>query len=222
MKRLGYISHEKTAPAPVGPLLHCVVKSPAGRYAASLELVGGVIFIYDCENQYQIVWKERMPKGADPRHLCFSRDGRFLYVNHQGDEKVSVYHFNPEAEKKLFHLQTLSVKGEDGIGKTEPAAIRLSPDGRLLAVSSRGMGTEHREDLITLFDVNQQEGTLSLKQAVRTGGQMPRDFNFTPDGKFLVTGYQFQSYLDLYQVTENGLVFISSSDVLPSPVCIAF
>ena len=221
-RRLAYVSHPQPTGAPMGPKLHCVVKSPAGRYAASLELAGSRIFIYDCDDNYRIIWTEEMPKTAGPRHLTISDDGRFLYVNRQRDSMVSVYAFSPQAEKKLTLLQQISVRSEDMVGKTEPAAIRLSSSGRLLAVSNRGMGTRAREDSLALFTVNQETGLLSLLTIQKTGGEMPRDFSFTPDGRFLVVGYQFQNYLDVYEITPTGLALVGCSDPIPSPVCIAF
>ena len=220
--QLAYVAHPRADHAPVGPKLHCVVKSPAGRYAVSLELAGGRIFLYDCQADYRIIWTEEMPKTAGPRHLTISEDGRFLYVNRQRDSMVSVYALAPQAEKKLALLQQISVRSKDMVGKTEPAAIRLSSSGRLLAVSNRGMGTRNREDSIALFSVDQASGLLTPLAIERTGGEMPRDFNFTPDGRFLVVGYQFQNYLDVYEVTQTGLIYAGNSEAIPSPVCIAF
>ena len=107
-------------------------------------------------------------------------------------------------------------------GRTEPAAIRLCPGGRLLAVSNRGMGRENREDSISLYGVEAETGRLTLRLVVKTGGEMPRDINFTPDGKYLVVAYQFQGYLDLYRVEGETLVYTGAGCKIPSPVCIAF
>ncbi len=219
-KRLAYRTHPRADNG--DPKLHCVVKSPTGRYAVSLELVGSRIFVYDCENSYEIIWEEKMPEGSGPRHLTISEDGRFIYVNHQRDSKVSVFSFTPEAAQKMTLLQRVSVRSDDMVGRTEPAAIRLSSNGRLLAVSNRGMGRQHREDSIAMFRVNQETGLLDLSYIEKTRGEMPRDFNFTPDGRFLVVGYQFQNYLDAYEVTDTGLTYVESSEPIPSPVCIAF
>ena len=51
---------------------------------------------------------------------------------------------------------------------------------------------------------------------------MPRDINFTPDGKFLVVAYQFQGYPDLFRVEGETLIYTGAGCKIPSPVCIAF
>lgn len=207
-----------------GPAIHCVTKCPTGRYLLALELSGDCVYVYDEARDYQIVWREPLEQRCAPRHMVFSEDGRYVYINRQADERVSVYAFHPDRPQKLELRQTVSVRTADMKGKTEPAAIRLCPGKNLLAVSNRGMGSANREDSISLFSIRPEDGTLTLRRVVRTGGQMPRDFNFTPDGDYLVVGYQFQGYLDVYRVNaeEADLVCVGRGTDIPSPVCIAF
>lgn len=221
-RRKAFLTHTRVRP--FGPAIHCVSKCPTGRYLLSLELSGDCIYVYDDQQDFKIVYTETVEPGAAPRHMTFSEDGRFLFINRQADEKVTVYAFCPEKEKKLEHIQTCSVRTESMIGKTEPAAIRVCPGHPLVAVSNRGIGKKNREDSISLFVYDQTSGKMELRRVVKTGGQMPRDFNFTPDGKFLVVGYQFQSYLDVYRVDAQtaDLCYLGRGPEIPSPVCIAF
>ena len=218
--RKAFLRHETLGPPWAG--IHCVAKSPAGRYLAALELSGDVLYLYDCENDYAIIASYAFPEGAGPRHLAFRPDGRVIYVNRQMDEMVSVLAFDPAGEPMLRPVQELSVRSPDMVGKTEPAAIKVCPGRPLVAVSNRGMGTRHREDSITLFRADGDTGLLTRLQVMRTGGEMPRDFAFTPDGKYLAVGYQFQGYLDVYRVEEDGLRYAFRGADIPCPVCIAF
>lgn len=220
--RKAYLTHPRLSFR--GTAIHCVAKSPAGRYLASLDVAGGMIYIYDCEDEYRIVNSTPAPEGSAPRHMVFSADGRFLYINRQADEKVSVYRFDPNSEPMLTEIQTITLRTPEMIGRTEPAAIKLCPGHDLLAVSNRGCGTKAREDSVTLFRIDPDDGTLVQQQVIKTGGEMPRDMNFTPDGKYLVVGYQFQGYLDVYRLDEqeNKLVYVGKGADTPSPVAIAF
>lgn len=221
-RRKAFLTHPRLGP--FGPAIHCVTKCPTGRYLLALELSGDCIYVYDDRQDYKIIWQEMVEPGAAPRHMAFSEDGRFLFINRQADEKVTVFAFHPGQERVLEPIQTLSVRSEDMVGKTEPAAIRVCPGQPLVAVSNRGMGTRQREDSISLFTYDQGTGEMTLRRVIKTGGQMPRDFNFTPDGKFLIVGYQFQSYLDVYRVdgAPADLRYIGRGADVPSPVCIAF
>ena len=84
------------------------------------------------------------------------------------------------------------------------------------------MGRENREDSISIYGVDTETGRITLISVIKTEGEMPRDINFTPDGKFLVVAYQFQGYLDLFRVEGETLIYTGAGFKIPSPVCIAF
>lgn len=216
-----YRAHEKLGP--FGPSVHCVVKCPTGRYLAALEISGDIIYIYDCEDGYKMVGSATTAPMSGPRHMVFSPDGKFLYVNKQMDHQVSVFRFDPLRQPMLTEIQSISVRTEEMVGRTEPSAIRLCPGHDLLAVSNRGRD-EYHADSVTLFQIDPDSGMLSRKQVLMTGGQMPRDMNFTPDGQYLIVGYQAQNYLDIYRLDEKtqNLIYAGRGADIPSPVCIAF
>lgn len=219
--RKACLTHPKMGP--FGPSVHCAVKCPGGRYLAGVEISGDMIYLYDCENDYQIVDSATTAHMSGPRHMVFSPNGKYLFVNKQMDEQVSVFRFCPLQRPMLTEIQSISVRTEQMAGRTEPSAIRLCPGRNLLAVSNRGRD-QHHADSVTLFEFAPESGLLSRKQVIMTGGQLPRDINFTPDGKYLVVGYQAQGYLDLYRFNEDTqrLVYAGRGPNIPSPVCIAF
>lgn len=107
------------------------------------------------------------PPGTGPRHGVFRDD--VLYV-------VS------ERSNELFTLQAGSwaVRDVQTIvpGPAATAAVRLSPNGRFLYVSTRGA------DLITVFRVD--GGTPERVQQASCGGVHPRDILPTPDSAALL------------------------------------
>ena len=62
--------------------------------------------------------------------------------------------------------------------------IRMHPGGRYFAVGNRG------HDSIALYRVDQVDGTVTLADIVHSGGECPRNFNWTCGGRFLVVGNQ--------------------------------
>ena len=94
--------------------------------------------------------------------------------------------------------------------------MRLSKDGRFLVTSNRA------HDSLTVYAVN-EDGTLTQKQIIPSGGKTPRDFDFTPDGSLVVVAHQdggglhlFKFCKDCGELTDTG---ISTEAAIPVGVC---
>jgi len=107
-----------------------------------------------------------------------------------------------------------AVDKPDGAG----AAIRLSADGRFLYVSGRSNSE------IAAFAIDAASGALSPVQRVPTDGLAPRDFDLTPDGRFVVIANQQSNTLtSLWRNPDTGRHGPTGQAVeLGSPVCVLF
>jgi 6-phosphogluconolactonase len=194
------------------PHPHQVVFSPDGRfvYVSDLGLDQLVCYCFDRERGWLLPAPARdiaVPAGQGARHFVFGKNGDLLYLMTEMACCVDVFRFDPDTGRTEL-LQTLSC-----LQKNAPpslgAAIRLSPDGRLLFCSVRG------SDVIAAFRIR-PDGTLSSALLQPSGGQIPRDFNLTPDGRFLLAGHQDSDTLICCAVDPDaGLLRPISS--LPSP-----
>ena len=95
-----------------------------------------------------------------------------------------------------------------------PAALRLSPDQKLLAATGRG------ENVIALFSIG-ENGMLAQLTEVSSMGDWPRDAQFSPDGKYLVCANQNSDTLTAFAVEDGHLEYRSELRV-PSPACVLF
>ncbi len=80
-------------------------------------------------------------------------------------------------------LQTLPTLPNECVADSIAACIKLHPEGKLLYASNRG------HDSIASYRVH-EDGTLTPLRIQKAGGKTPRDFNITPDGNFLLAGFQ--------------------------------
>ena len=90
-------------------------------------------------------------------------------------------------------LQTLPTLPNECVADTIAACIKLHPTGEFLYASNRGY------DSIASYRV-QKNGTLTPLGIQKTNAKTPRDFNITPDGKFLLCGFQDSHELILYAI----------------------
>ncbi|MBC3758728.1 lactonase family protein [Hyunsoonleella sp. SJ7] len=128
--------------------------------------------------------------GSGPRHFAFHPNGKFGYLANELSGKVDAYQYvNGDL---VFIEDYLSYGQQQDIYRT--ADIHTSPDGKFLYVSNRGP----EEDTITVFQINQDNGKLTLVERTDTGGQHPRNFAIHPSGKYLLVTNMF---------TDNVVVF---------------
>ena len=104
-------------------------------------------------------------------------------------------------------------------GHSQVAAIRISPSGRSVLVSNRGAAS----DTIAVFRFDVDKGTFDLVELASTRGREPREFIFSPDGRFVIVASQDSDALVVMEFDEDGpgLRFLSSTPV-PTPVCLRF
>lgn len=133
--------------------------------------------------------------GQGTRHCVFNSDGSRLYVMTEMAGEIDVFALDRETGASS-RLQTVSARLPGWEGAFLGAAIRLHPNGRLLYCSVRF--SNH----IAAFRVK-EDGTLSLIGFTESGGEVPRDFALTKDGRFLLAAHQDTHSVFVFSVDEE-------------------
>jgi 6-phosphogluconolactonase len=122
--------------------------------------------------------------GAGPRHAAWHPNNKHLYVANELDSTIALYDYDDGAgsltEKQ--HLSTLPNRPK-GAPDTTVADIHVSADGSRVLVSNRG------HDSLAVFEIGDR-GRLSLNTIQPCGGQVPRNFQFSPGGKWVLVANQ--------------------------------
>ena len=80
--------------------------------------------------------------------------------------------------------QEIDTVAAERMGIAAPAAVKLHPSGRALAVSNRF------DDTITVFAIDRESGRLRYLDRFPCGGKTPRDIEFDPSGRMLFIANQ--------------------------------
>jgi len=159
--------------------IHCIIPTPDKKYILATDLGNDRVYRF-CYNKkarknaevltaQQVAYK--VSDGQGPRHLTFSKDGRFAYlINELGGECVVLSY----RKGKLKEVQRIMADEGGGRGSAD---IHISPDGRFLYTSHR-----LKKDGIAIFAINPKNGTLT-KVGYQLTGIHPRNFAITPNRK---------------------------------------
>jgi len=154
--------------------------------------------------------------GGGPRHMKFHNNGRWIYVLHELDLKVTVFDYNSEAGT-MTAIQTIETVPRDQLAKEQfksCSEVRVHPSGKFLYAANRG------HDTITAFRIDAETGELSLIEREHVRGATPRNFNIDPSGKWLLAAGQDSSTLASFAIDNDTGELTYNRSIVHAPVCI--
>jgi 6-phosphogluconolactonase len=200
---------------------HDVVLAPGGKYALVTDLGADRIFVYPFDASSRTLApgeSTSVPAGAGPRHLVFSRDGRFVLVNTELTAELRSYHWDPKAGR-LSAVQDIPAYPAGKNGEKSTSELALSKDGRFAYLALRG-----DQDSLIVYALNTRKGTLREIQRVSSGGKVPWSFGIDRTGRWLlVTNEGSNSVVEMkIDRTTGKLSTTAQSVTIPGPAVVAF
>jgi len=202
--------------------IHCIIPTPERRYVLVTNLGKNCVyrFRYKARKASKGVKVLKDMKVAyrisdtiqGPRHLTFSKDGRFAYlINELGGECVVLSY----RKGKLKEVQRIMADEGGGRGSAD---IHISPDGRFLYTSHR-----LKKDGIAIFAIDPEKGTLT-KIGYQHTGIHPRNFAITPNGKYLLVACRDDNKIQVFERNEatGELTETAQGIEVDKPTCIVF
>lgn len=200
--------------------VHMVYFSPDKKYVLSNDLGTDKIYVYNYNPtapKEVLTLKDSVSvkEGSGPRHLTFSKNGKFVYLLQELDGSLTSFSYD---DGKLTPVFETTILEKDYKGTFSAADIHVSPNGKFLYATNRGEANN-----ITVFKIK-KKGKLQLKEQVSTLGKGPRNFVIDPTGKFLLVAHQFTNNVIFFKIhkkkgtlKDTGIQFD-----LCSPVCLIF
>jgi 6-phosphogluconolactonase len=198
--------------------VHMVRFSPDHKFLLANDLGTDETYVYSYRpNATEILKlhdKIAMKPGSGPRHLVFSPDGKFVFVLHELDGTLSSLTYE---ERKLAKLSETSVVQKDFKGEIGAADIHISSDGKFVYATNRGTA-----NTISVFSVD--NGTLQRVETIPSGGNGPRNFTISPDGRFVLVAHQKSGNIVIFKRDpETGKLAITAKQIeVCAPVCLVF
>ena len=195
------------------PHVHCACFTPDGKYALATDFSADRILSYRLSEGRIVANGVAASVSADsgPRHLVFSKNGRYAYLMSELSGKVTVFRY---AKGQLTTLQEIV---SDSVGARGGADIHLSPDGKFLYSSNR-----LQAEGIAIFAVDSRTGLLTRIGYQPTAAH-PRQFNITPNGQYLLCCRDSNKIQVFRRDMKTGLLTDTHKDIPVSmAVCVQF
>jgi 6-phosphogluconolactonase len=225
--RTGFIQHsgkvfdEKRQGGPHG---HCGFFDATGTLAFVCDLGLDKVMIHKLNrNTGEIAPHDpafvKLPDRSGPRHIHIAPDNNVAFAN--GEIDMSVHVIKMDVKGNKFELvQSLSTlpEGDKVVPQFSTAETRIHPNGKFLYVSNRGHNT------IAAFSYDHEKMKLTPIGHIRGDIKTPRNFNISPDGKWMLIASQDGAKVGVYTIDEKtGLAKETEHSVkVDRPVCVKF
>lgn len=202
---------------------HWAGYSPDQRFAFVPDLGLDKVVIYKCDvanSKLESHGFGQLSPGAGPRHMKFHNNGKWIYVLHELDLKVTVFDYDAD-KGTMTPKQTVETVSREDLAKEtfkSCSEIRVHPNGQFVYAANRG------HDTITVFKVNQDTGELTFVERENVRGATPRNFNIDPSGRWLLAAGQNSHTLACFQVNQDTgeLTYNQNVVLAPSCICVLF
>lgn len=174
--------------------VHSTTFSPDGKFLLVADLGTDELYVYDIDSEEKEpfslnnIFKTTL--GDGPRHLVFSPEGKEIFLVQEMKAALEVLSFD---EGKINSKQQISLVADDYVGSVGAAEVRISPDGKNIYASNRGDANS-----LSVF-TKKDDGNYGLIQQTSSGGIMPRNFNLTADGKYLLSANQASNDIVVFE-----------------------
>ena len=202
------------------PHAHMVYFSPDKKYVLAIDLGTDEVYVYQYDpNGGNEILKLKssilLKPGGGPRHLTFSKNGKYVYVLQELDGALVAFSYKDGLLKKTFET---SIIAKEYKGEIRSADIHISPDGKFLYTTNRGEIGD-----ISIFKIL-KKGVLELVERTSTLGKGPRNFAIDPSGNFLLVGHQNTNEVVIFKRNKTTGVLVDTGKriALCSPVCLVF
>jgi 6-phosphogluconolactonase len=206
---------------PTGLHAHSIRTEPSNRFAYAGNLGTDKVLQYRLDaNTGELSpigsGSVSVPDNTGPRHLAFSPNGKFLYVDGEMSGTVTAFSIDdasgaltriaeangiPE-RLKLAHGEVRDARNNDLKDDPTPriwaADLRMSPDGKLLLMSERTSSS------VSAFTVDPATGGLKFLDNYPVQEQQPRNIAFSPDGHWLLVTGEKSAKVGTYAVSKDG------------------
>ena len=161
----------------------------------------------------------RSEMESAPRHIKISEDDRYIYILHELKCYIDVYEYVDHDNDPTFEkIQTVELIKLTRGNTNSASAFSFSLDYNYLLSSIAG------DNSVIVFNVDKKTGLLKKNFLLPVSGEYPKDAEFFPDNKFLVSLNHESNTMTFFHIDlEHGTMIMNGPAMkVNMPNCIVF
>jgi len=204
------------------PHVSCVKMTRDNLFLCVADLGMDHVNVYSFDNEkgkLKLVDVIRSEQESAPRHLKFSKDGKYLYIVHELKSYIEVYTYEVKNDMPFFDkIQTIETTNKYHAGGTVASALGFSEDYKYLLSSNAG------DNSVVAYSVDAKSGMLTKLLCLPISGEYPKDAAFFPDNKHLVSLNHESNSMTFFNIDlKAGTLVMNGPELkVESPNCIIF
>ncbi len=154
-----------------------------------------------------------------PRHIKISKDGRFIYIVHEWKCFIDVYFYEERDGNPYFEkIQTIETVAMSQGSNNAASALSFSADYKYLLSTNAG------DNSVVIYSANPKDGKLTKIFCLPVSGEYPKDADFFPNNKFLVSLNHESNDMTFFHIDlEKGTMIMNGPAIKVNvPNCIIF
>ncbi len=201
IRKDGMISKDPIQQIKTDDNAHAVVSDPSGKFLFVPHTRPNKIFQFRVDPTSGKLSSNEPPflsrkANTGPRHLWFHPHLNVAYGSDEQGSSISSYTLNPESGT-LSLVETVSSLPNGFAGGNSTSDIEVHPSGKFVYIANRGHNS------IAVFAIDAADGGLTFLEHAAVD-PVPRSFNITPKGDFLIAAGQQTSSLKVFRISHNG------------------
>lgn len=204
------------------PHVNCVKMTRDNKYLCAADLGMDHVKVYALDREkgtLKLADVIRSDQESAPRHLKFSKDGRFLYIVHELKNCVDVYSYEVKNGNPYFErIQEISTLNDYHASNSAASTLNFSVDFKYLVSSNAG------DNSVVIYKIDADTGLLTKVFCLPVSGDYPKDAALFPDNKNLVSLNHESDSMTFFKVDlKKGLLIMNGPEIkVEQPNCIIF
>lgn len=205
------------------PHINCVKMTRDNKFLLAADLGMDHVVVYEFNHitgklrQIDVIHSEQ---ESAPRHMKFSKDGKFLYIVHELKNYIDVYSYEQDKNgMPVFEkIQSISTLNDYHASVTSASAINWSDDFKFMVSSNAG------DNSVVLYSADSKTGFLTKILCLPVSGDYPKDTALFPDNKHLVSLNHESDTMTFFNVNvDNHTIVMNGPEIkVDQPNCIVF